>query len=196
MKLPVLAAALMAVSPLAEAATYQVSYEFDVDLGYPNAIPLTVTTIVTADLDTDGNSLINVVNRSLTFSNGFYLAPGEPLTYSPEMDVVSIDQFYTTPTVPTLTLDQSYMDYVFCISQNCLFQFHVSVNNYATGAGGIPVAHVNLGPPSLFFWAEMIEMNRLSVTEMPATTPVPLPAGLPLAVAGLAGLAALRRRSA
>ncbi|WP_172327011.1 VPLPA-CTERM sorting domain-containing protein [Mangrovicoccus sp. HB161399] len=194
MKLPVLAAALMAAAPIASAGTYAVSYEFIDGLGGIE----TVTATFTADVDTDGNTLINVVNQSLTFSSGEDLFQGAPDFWIPTSDRVEYIPSIFSSSSKILTLDLSEMNYIFCFGSGTICSSHFALQRNILDSQSQMFADLVALP---FYLYQPIlrsgnDMDRLGITQILATTPIPLPAGLPLAMTGLVGLAALRRRPA
>lgn len=173
MKALLLTAALSSLAAAANAATYILSYT-DVDDN-------TYSAILTADLDTDSDTLINISTTSFTINGVEYPADVTDsytnVTYSSSADAV-------------LTLSGSTVDY------------YVASTAYSTGFGmstGTAASFYNTAFVSSALTAsEGFVVANYSLTEVVSSVAatVPVPASLSLALTGLAGLVALRRRAA
>lgn len=173
MKSLLLSLALSAMAAAASASTYLLSYT-DLDAN-------TYTAVLTADLDTDGNTLINIATETFTI-NG--------VDYPADVTDAYTNVSYSSGTSAVLTLDGTSVDY-YVLSAATSSGFGMSTgssyNFYNT-------AFVS----SELTASEAFTVSAYSLTEVvsSAVAAVPAPAGLPLALTGLAGLVALRRRAA
>ena len=160
------AAALAVMSSAANAATFQLSYT---DLG-----GFEYTASITADLDTDKNTLINITSDSLTVDG---------TSYTTAIVGSLSGAFGGSGLGPLLTLDGSVVDFYVADAGG--------VNGFAFEYGrlGFNISYTSLLP--------FVTYNPAGYSLVETTAaPVPLPAGLPLALTGIAGLAVLRRRAA
>ncbi|MGB0659696.1 MAG: hypothetical protein ACPGNV_05895 [Mangrovicoccus sp.] len=142
------------------------------NLTYTNANGSAYSAVLTGDLGVDGNTITNIVTSTFTVSGNSFTA-----TINSSLSEI----FEKSGVAGFLTLDGSSYDY-YAGDGVAFYDFGIfadQVDDYAYDASS------NLGAG-----------NRASYSLEEAGAAVPLPAALPLSLAALGGLAALRRRAA
>ncbi|WP_136439251.1 VPLPA-CTERM sorting domain-containing protein [Pacificoceanicola onchidii] len=136
-------------------------------------------------LQGDGNTfLVTGVQDFATIAG----LPAASLTFVTSYDALG---FAVPGALPTISLDGSSLDILACEDATCEGGFLFAVNSVASATiGGDIFARLTSGtttPTAFVPSAYSATLNEAA--------PVPLPAGLPLLLAGIGGLALLRRRT-